>query len=93
MTWTRYINGAIHGKWNLIEKIPCVGNGKECNVTLINIQNIISIIKEEKDSRMVIKDNLSPEKRMNKIFGDTLRMPRNILMTYHFLDKDMMRKL
>ena len=39
---------------------------------------------------MIIQDNFSPEK--HRIFGDTFRMLRNIQMTFHFLDKDMMRK-
>ena len=29
-------------------------------------QNIISIVKEEKDLAVVIQDNLSPEKHVNK---------------------------
>ena len=30
---------------------------------------------------------------MNKIFADTFMMLRNIWMTFHFLDKDMMQKI
>ena len=56
-------------------------------------ENIISIAKEEKDLGMVIQDNLSSEKHINRIFGDTLRMLRNIWMAFHFLDKDMVRKI
>ena len=41
---------------------------------------------------MVIQDNLSPEKHIDRIFGDTFMMLRNIWMAFHFLDKDMMRK-
>ena len=33
-------------------------------------ENIISIAKEEKDLIAVIQDNLSPEKRIDRIFGD-----------------------
>ena len=43
-------------------------------------QNIISIIKEEKDLRVVIQDKLSPEKHIDRIFGDTFRMLRIIRM-------------
>ena len=39
-------------------------------------QNIISIEKEEKDLRVVIQDNLSSEKHIDQIFGDTLKMCR-----------------
>ena len=30
---------------------------------------------------------------MNRIFGDTFRMLRNIRMAIHFLDKDVIRKI
>ena len=56
-------------------------------------ENIISIAKEEKDLGVVTQDNLSLEKHINRIFGDTFMMLRNIRMAFHFLDKDMMRKI
>ena len=56
-------------------------------------QNIISIVKEEKDLGVVIQDNLSPEKHKDRIFGDAFKMLKNIWMAFHFLDKDMMRKI
>ena len=56
-------------------------------------ENIISIAKEEKNMRVVIQDNLSPEKHIDRIFGDTFRRLRNIRMAFHFLDKDMMKKI
>ena len=56
-------------------------------------ENMISIAKEEKDLVVLIQDNLSPEKHINRIFGDTFRMLRNIRMAFHFLDKDMMRTI
>ena len=55
-------------------------------------ENIISIAKEEKDLGVVIQDNLSPDKHINKILGETFRLLRNIRMAFHFLDKDIMRK-
>ena len=55
--------------------------------------NIISIAKEEKDLGVVIQDNLSPEKHIKRIFDDTFRMLRNMRMAFHFIDKDIMRKL
>ena len=42
---------------------------------------------------VVIQDNLWPEEHIDRIFGDTFRMLRNIRMAFHFLDKDMMRKI
>ena len=41
---------------------------------------------------VVIEDNLLPEKHINRIFGDTFRMLRNIQMAFNFLNKDMMKK-
>ena len=42
---------------------------------------------------MVIQDNLSSEKHIDELFDDTFRMLRNIQMTSHFLNNDMMRKM
>ena len=50
---------------------------------------------------MVIQNNLSPEKHIDKKFGNTFNnnkleafmMLRNIWMAFHFLDKDMMRNI
>ena len=47
----------------------------------------ISIAKKEKDLEVVIQDNLSSEKLINRIFGDTFRMLRNIRKAFHFLDE------
>ena len=42
---------------------------------------------------MVIQDNLSPEKHIDRIFVDTFVMLRNIRILFLFLDKDMMRNI
>ena len=52
----------------------------------------MSIENEEKDLGVVMQDNLSPEKHIDKIFGDTFTMLRNIRMAFHFLEK-VMRKV
>ena len=54
---------------------------------------IISIEKEEKDLGVAIQDNLSPENHIDRIFGNTFMILRNIRMVFHFLDKDIMRKI
>ena len=54
-------------------------------------QNIL-IGKEDKDLGIVIQDNLSPKKHIDKVFGDTFKMLRNIWMNFHILDEDMIRK-
>ena len=43
--------------------------------------------KEKKELGVVIQDNLSLEKYIDRIFGDTL------MMAFHFLDKVMKRKI
>ena len=42
---------------------------------------------------VVIQDSLSSEKHIDKIIGDAFMILRNILMAFHFLDEDMMRKI
>ena len=37
-------------------------------------QNIISIVKEEKDLGVLIQDNLSPQIHIDRIFGDTFKI-------------------
>lgn len=44
---------------------------------------------EEKDLGVLIKDNLSPEKQINKLLRDVYQMLRNVKVVLHFLDKDM----
>ena len=34
---TRYMNGARQEKWNLMQKMPCIRNGKEWNETLMDV--------------------------------------------------------
>ena len=50
-------------------------------------ENIISIAKEEKNLGVVIHDNLSQQKHINRIFGNTFMMLRNIRMAFHFFRK------
>ena len=48
--------------------------------------------KEKKDLGVIIQNNLSPEKHIAEIFGETIRMLKNILVTFHFLNKEIMKK-
>ena len=57
------------------------------------IRENISKAKEETNLGVVIQDNLLPEKHLDRIFGDTFVMLRNIWMAFHLLDKYIMRKL
>lgn len=50
--------------------------------------NVIVREEEEEDLEVVIQGDLSPDKHINNIFGDTYSMPRNIKkMPFHYLDK------
>ena len=49
--------------------------------------------KRRKNLGVIISGNLSSEKHIDRIFSDTFMMLRNIWMAFHFLDKDMMRKM
>ena len=42
---------------------------------------------------MVLQDNLSPKKHIDKIFGNTVMLLRNLLMAFYLLGKDMLRKI
>ena len=53
----------------------------------------IKKVHEEKDLGVTIQDNLKPEKHIGKIFGDTYRMLRNIRVAFHYMDKEMMKKI
>ena len=55
-------------------------------------ENIVKV-HEEKDLGVTIQDNLQPEKHIERIFRDTYRMLRNIGVAFHYMDKDMMRKI
>ena len=47
----------------------------------------------EKDLGIWITDNLSPEKHINKITGDTYQLLRNIRTAFKYLDEEMFNKL
>ena len=53
----------------------------------------ISKTKEEKDLGVVIQDTLSPERHINQIFGSTYRTLTNIKVAFHYMDKDMLKKI
>ena len=90
------MNGERHGKCNLMKKYHALEMGKSGmrpSWTYKLGQNIISIWKEDKNLWVVIEDNLSTEKHIDIIFGDTFKILRNIWMSFNFLDKDTMKKI
>ena len=55
--------------------------------------SIITRVDKEKDLEIVMQNNLSPEKHINKIIGETYNMLRNIRAAFHYMDKEMMKKI
>ena len=53
----------------------------------------ISKASQEKDLGVIIQDDLSPEKHINKITGETFRLITNIKVAFNYLDEEMLRKL
>ncbi len=47
----------------------------------------------EKDLGVIVQNNLSPEKHINKIFGKTYNMFQNIGFLFHYLYEGMMKKI
>ena len=57
-------------------------------------QEEIPKTKEEKDLGVVIQDTLNPaEQHINKLLGSTYKMLANIRVAYHYMDKDMMKRI
>ena len=48
--------------------------------------------KEEKDLRVIIQENLNPEKIISMIFGLSYKILTNIRVAFHYIDKDVMKK-
>ena len=49
--------------------------------------------KEEKNLRVTIMENKSPEKHINKITGEIYNLLKNIRVAFTYVDEDMIKKL
>ena len=54
---------------------------------------VIMKSREEKDLGVIVQDSLSPERHINGICGLTHRTLSNISVAFHYMDKDMMKKI
>lgn len=54
--------------------------------------DVIKRTTSEKDLGVTISNNLSPEKHINKIVGETYNLLRNIRVAFTYMDEDMVRK-
>ncbi|XP_050692945.1 uncharacterized protein LOC126983856 [Eriocheir sinensis] len=54
---------------------------------------ILKKVNEERDLGVIMQDYVQPGSHINWIFGDTYNMVRNIGIAFHYMDKEMMKKL
>ena len=90
------MNGVRSGNWILMKK---------CHVTELDKSNrrpkwsykmgleVILKTKEVKDLGVVIQEILSPEQHISQLFGSTYKILTSIRVAFHYMDKDMMRKI
>ncbi len=65
------------------------GNRTTLNYCLGNTQ--LGKTKQEKDLRVIIQDNLTPEWHINKITGEAYNLIRKIKAAFTYLDEEMMK--
>ena len=53
----------------------------------------MNVSHEEKDLGVTFQDTLSPEKHINRLFGQAYGTLQNIKVAFHYMDKDMMKKI
>ena len=54
---------------------------------------VLKRVDKEKDLGVIIQDNGQFEAHIDKMFGETYNLLRNIGLAFHYMDKDMMKKL
>jgi len=54
---------------------------------------VLQKVTQEKDLGVIMQNDGQPEGHINRIFGETYNLIRNIGLAFHYMDKDMMRKL
>ena len=80
-------------------------NAKKCHVMEMGLsknrprriyrlgEEELKVSRHERDLGISIQDNLSPERHINKLFGESYKMLQNIGMAFHYMNKDMMKKI
>ncbi len=56
-------------------------------------EKVIKEVTEEKDLGVIIQNDLSPEKHVNRTFGKTYKILQNIGLAFYYLDEGMMKKI
>lgn len=54
---------------------------------------VLKKVNQEKDLGVIMQNDGQPESHINRIFGETYNLVKNIGLAFHYLDKEMMRKL
>ena len=86
-------------KWEMefnVKKCKVMEFGKGRNRTTSNYclgNTQLSKTKQEKDLGVIIQDNLTPERHINKITGEAYNLIRNIKAAFTYMDEEMMKKL
>ena len=71
-----------------------LGRSKNRPTKLYKMGNeILNVTKEEKDLGVTFQDTLSPEKHINRIFGQAYGTLQNIRVAFQYMDKGMMKKI
>ena len=50
-------------------------------------------VKKEKSLGVMMEDNIQPESHINRIFGEVFDLLRNIRIAFHYMHKEMLKKL
>ena len=75
------------------KKIEFGKSSKRCSFNYKLGQDTIKKVTEEKDLGVICAEDLSPEKHINKITGESLNLLKNIRTAFAYLDDNMMKKI
>ena len=90
-TWINYLSGPVHGKWNNIKNAVYwnLGRAREGIGVFIQWGRKTLIRKKRRDLGVTIMDNMSPEKQINIITGETYYLLRNIQVAFTTMSRSM----
>ena len=75
------------------KKIEFGKSSKRCSFNYKLGPNVIKKASEEKDLGVICDEDLSPEKHINKITGESMNLLKNIRTAFAYLDESMMKKI
>ena len=54
---------------------------------------VLKKVNKEKDLEVIMQENGQPESYIDRMFGETYNLLKNIRLAFHYMDKEMMKKL